>query len=399
MAPRLDLRAQGEADLERTLLSDLTLKRSIDELEKQPDLGARRHLLGTSVRVTRSMAPKLDALVERCRAALGVETTVETYVYPDASFNAGCVRPEQGRVFVMLSSALLEAFQEDELSFVLGHELGHHLFGHHRIPVRLLTGEGSTTPGPIVMQLFAWSRYAEISADRAGLVCAGGLEPVARCLFKLASGLRGSLVQVSADELIGQLGDMRAELQRETTVDEKPRGDWFATHPFSPLRLHAARHFSQSVSFGVAAGSSAAQLEAEVADLMSLMEPTYLSDKSEVAELMRRLLLAGGVVVAAASGDIAVKEREALEKFFGAGSCAAVNVEALRKDLPRRSSDVKAKVPLLKRQQVVRDLCTIARADGLVEDAERAVLNELAAAVGVDAAFVERALSSSVTLD
>lgn len=400
MAPRHDLRAQGEADLERSLLGDAALKRSIDELEKKPDLGARRQLLATSVRVTRAMSPRLDGLVEHCRAALGVDTAVETYVYPDASFNAGCVRPEHGRVFVMLSSTLFEAFDDEELRFVIGHELGHHLFGHHRIPVRLLVGDGSQVPGPVVMQLFAWSRYAEISADRAGLVCAGGLEPVARSLFKLASGLRGGLVQMKSDELIAQLGDMRSELERQTLEEqEKPRGDWFATHPFSPLRLHAARHFAQSALFGVLSGPSTAQLEAEIAELMSLMEPTYLADKSEAAELMRRLLLAGGVCVAAASGDIAPKEREALEKFFGAGSCAAVNVEALKRDLPRRAGDVKAKVPLLKRQQVVRDLCVIARADGTVDTAEQAVLLDLAQHTGVDAAFVERALASNVQLD
>lgn len=399
MPARLELRAQGEAELERALLGDVTLKRAIEELEKKPDLGARRQLLATSVRVTRAMSPRLDGLVEHCRTALGVDTAVETYVYPDASFNAGCVRPEHGRVFVMLSSTLFEAFDDEELRFVVGHELGHHLFGHHRIPVRLLVGDGTTVPGPVVMQLFAWSRYAELSADRAGLVCAGGLEPVARSLFKLASGLRGGQVQMRAEDLLSQIGDLRSELEREVPAEERPRGDWFATHPFSPMRLHAARHFSQSAAFGVLSGLTAQQLEAEVADLMSLMEPTYLTQKSEAAELMRRLLLAGGVVVAATSGDIAAKEREALEKFFGAGSCAAVNVEALRRDLPRRAGEVKARVPLLKRQQVVHDLCVIARADGHVDDAEKRVLHEVASAAGVDAAFVERALGAELRLD
>lgn len=395
MAPRLDLRAQGEAELEKTLLSDSTLKRAIDAQNERPDPGVRKHLLGTSVRVTRTMSPRLDAMMDTCATQLGVETQIETYVYPDASFNAACVRPEQGRVFVLLSSALLEAFDDEELRFVIGHELGHHLFGHHRIPVKLLAGE--EMPGPIVMNLFAWSRYAEISADRAGLVCAGGLEPVARSLFKLASGLRGGLVQMRADDLIAQIGDLRAETERQKK--EELSGDWFATHPFSPLRLHAARHFAQSALFGAKPGTSHAELEAGVAELMSLMEPTYLQEKSEAAELMRRLLLAGGVVVAATSGHIDEKERAALEKFFGAGSCAAVNVAALKGDLERRASAVKEHVPLLRRQQVVRDLCVIARADGHVEGAERATLMALADTAGVDLAFVERALTAEIQLD
>lgn len=389
MAPRLDLRAQGEAELEQKLLAEPQLKRAIDELEKRGDLGARRQLLGTSVRITSAMAPRLEAMMEHCRALLGVETKVETFVYPDSHFNAGCVRPEQGRAFVMLSSALLEAFDDEELRFVIGHELGHHLFGHHRIPVRLLAGEDAAMPGPIVMQLFAWSRYAELSADRAGLTCAGGLEPVARSLFKLASGLKGGLVQMRADDLLSQIGDLRDEQQAQ--ANDKPRGDWFATHPFSPMRLHAAKLFSEQ--------KSREQLEAGVAELMSLMEPTYLHEKTEAAELMRRLLLAGGVVIAAASGEIEPKEREALEKFFGAGSCSGVNVKALGGDLERRAREVKERVGLLKRQQVIRDLCVVARADGHVHDAERALLLSTAETAGVDAAFVERALTADVRLD
>lgn len=400
MTPRMDLRAEGEAELERKLLEDAPLRRSIEDLEKRNDLGARRHLLATSVRVTRAMSPRLEALLDSCRQILGVTGEVETYVYPDPSFNAGCVRPEQGRVFVMLSSALLEAFDDEELRFVVGHELGHHLFAHHRIPVRLLTGEGTQTSAALAMQLFAWSRYAEISADRAGLVCAGGLEPVARALFKVASGLRGGLVQMRSEELLSQIGDMRSELDSQSVAEAaKPRGDWFATHPFSPLRLHAARHFASSKDFVSTGSLTRPELEAAVAELMSLMEPTYLTDKSEVAELMRRLLLAAGVLVAAASGEIDPKERAALEKFFGAGSCATVNVEALRGDLPRRAREVREKVPLLKRQQVVRDLCLIARADGQVDEPERAVLLSTARELEVDAAFVERALRAEVQLD
>jgi len=397
MALRLDLRCQSDADLEASLLKELEVRQAVEKLEKEGDLGARRQLLATSVRVTQAMSPRLDALIRACCTTLGVETPVETYVYPDSSFNAGCVRPEQGRVFVMLSSALLEAFDDEELRFVIGHELGHHLFAHHRLPVRLLAGEGGV-PGPTAMTLFAWSRFAEVSADRAGFVCAGGLEPVARALFKLASGLKGGLVQMRADDLLAQVGDMREELSRQASVEEKPRGDWFATHPFSPLRLHAAKYFAQSALFD-GTGATKAELEAQVADLMSLMAPSYLKEPGEVPELMRRLLLAGGVCVAAASGEVDAKEKAALEKFFGPGTCDRLNVKALQGDLERRAGDVKAKVTPLKRQQVVRDLCVIALADGHAQDAERALLLRIAEWAGVEAALVQRTLAAAPTLD
>lgn len=391
---RLDLRCRGDRELEAKLLTDETVRATVAEHAAAKDLGARRDLLATALRMTRSLSPRLDGLIEACRARLGIETAVEAYVYPESHFNAACVKPQEGRVFVLFSSALFEAFDDEELRFVIGHELGHHLFEHHRLPLKKLLE--SSTLGVTATQLFAWSRYAEISADRAGMVCAGTLDAVTRSLLKLASGLKVGLANVSAAEFLGQLGDLREELERHHAQEQRP--DWFATHPFSPLRLSAAERFSRSAQFA-GTGSGLEELEAGVGELMSLMEPTYLHDKTEVAELMRRLLLAGGVLVAAANGQIDTAERVALEKFFGPGSCAHPNVEALRKDLDRRVADVKARVPAMRRSQVMRDLCVVALADGLVDPSERAVLDDLARRIEVDPALIERTLASPPRLD
>ena len=39
------------------------------------------------------------------------------------------------------------------------------------------------------MKLYAWNRNAEISADRAGLLCCQDFEAVGRTFFKLSSGV------------------------------------------------------------------------------------------------------------------------------------------------------------------------------------------------------------------
>lgn len=388
---RTDLRCAGDAELEKKLLAEWAVKRAIERSVNDKEPGARRQLLASAVRVTKGLSPRLDALVAECKAKLGVETLLETYVYPESSFNAACMKPESGRVFVLLSSALLEAFDDEELKFVVGHELGHHLFDHHRIPLGALLKEAESPTGPLAMQLFAWSRYAEISADRAGLECAGGLDPAARSFFKLASGLKGDRLQMNAGALLEQMGDIKAELERRVVDDAAPRADWFATHPFSPLRLKAAWAWAQKWDTG--------RLEAEVADLMSLMEPTYLEEKTEAAELMRRLLFAGGVLVAAAHGDISAEEKKSLERFFGAGSTEKVSVEAFKRDLERRERDVKERVPKLRRTQVMRDLCLIAQADGHVHADERRVLEDIAAHIEAEPGVVERTLSRPAELD
>ena len=126
---RDDLRAQGERDLAERLLKEPEVRAAIERAERgAEDFGARRHLLGSAMRLAPDMAPDVDGMLQACRKTLGIELPLETYVYPSPDFNAAAVRPERGMMFVMVSSSLLEAFEPDELRFVLGHELGHQMF-------------------------------------------------------------------------------------------------------------------------------------------------------------------------------------------------------------------------------------------------------------------------------
>lgn len=386
---REELQSDGDRDLAERLLKEPDVKRAIEKIDREgKEAGARRQLLGTSIRLTPEMAPDVHETLDGCRRTLGIESPIETFVYPGAEFNAAAVRPERGRLLLIVSSSLLEAFEPDELRFVAGHELGHHLFEHHRIPVaNLLDGKKRVTAG-LVLRLFAWQRYAEISCDRAGVICAGGIDPAARALFKLASGLRGGRVKVRIDQFLSQVADLKEEASLMAPHDDRSRADWFSTHPFSPLRLRAADLFAKS-DLITQGGTPRAELEAQVAELMTLMQPSYLHEKSGIAEAMRRLLFAGGVAIASASGEVKEEEIQELERLLGPGSLPAeVKPEVIRKDLPSRIEDVKKQVPPLRRAQVLRDLCVIARADGRVEPEEMQVIRDIGAAIEVDTALV-----------
>ena len=387
---RDELRAQGDRDLAERLKAETEIRQAIERYERHAkDSAARLQLLGSSIRLTPAMAPDIDEILNGCRETLGIESPLETFVYPSASFNAAAVKSEQGRLLVIVSSSLLEAFEPDELRFVAGHELAHHMFEHHSIPVGALLGGGVRIAPGLVLQLFAWQRFAEISSDRAGVVCAGGLQPAASGLFKLASGLRGGRVKVRIDQFLAQVSDLREEAGKLDRGGKSDRTDWFSTHPFSPLRLKAAELFTRS-ELMLPGGTPLRQLEAQVQDLMTVMRPSYLEEKSDVAEAMRRLLFAGGVAIAAVSGEVKEEEIQALEKLLGPGSLPfEVKPDLIRKDLPNRIAAVNKNVPPLRRAQIVRDLCVIARADGCADEAEVAVIHEIASAIGVEAEQVE----------
>ena len=386
------LRYIGDRELEAHLRTDDAVRRAIEQHSHEHGSTLRRDLLARALRLTSGIAPTVLALVERIRALLGVTVEVEAYVYPSADLNAACTNVEDGRVFLLLSSSLVDGFTEDELGFVIGHELGHHLFGHHAIPLpALLNGDAAQNPG-LAIELFAWQRAAEISSDRVGLVCTSGFAAAGQAMFKLTSGLTGSRLAIDLDAFLGQASELAAGPQVGGEANGTER-DWFSSHPFSPLRVRALKLASDSVLCR-SDGYSLATLDDRTRDLLTVMEPSYAREKSEAGEALRRLFFAAGIAVAAASDGIDPAERSALERFLGKdGLPEQPNVAALLGVLDERAREVARLAPLFRRRQLVRDLCIVARADGRVDEAERALLDRVAQLVGVPSLAVDEALA------
>ena len=91
---------------------------------------------------------------------------------------------------------------------------------------------------PAVLALNAWARRAEITCDRAGLICTRDLDVSIGCLVKLAIGSRKLYSDINLDEYLAQLEEAQAGLGR---FDELTR-----THPYLPKRVAALRLFAET---------------------------------------------------------------------------------------------------------------------------------------------------------
>lgn len=394
---KLEFRCEGDQSLHEQLLEVAEVKKVRKELDENPSRGTRRQLLATSLRLTRSMSPKLHDMLEFCAQKLSLDIPTETYVYNSPQFNAACIKPENGRLLLMFSSAILEKFDEKELMFVMGHELGHHLFAHHDIPIGYLIKGEDRVDARLALQLFSWSRYAEISADRAGALCAEDGDSAARALFKLASGLTSNLIEIRIDEFAAQADEMLME--KDPGKDDSNAEDWFMTHPFTPLRVKALNRFFQSdlVKKG---GTSRERLEVQCHELMQLMAPTYLEEDSQTAEMMRRVLFAAGCVLIKASGTINDKEIATFNSLFGEGTFGDhLNIDKLEERLDVRIEEANAVVPFARRIHIVRDLCLIARADGRVTRKERELVHLVGRKLKLSPTIIDQSFDGDVELD
>ena len=178
-----------------------------------------------------------------------------------------------------------------------------------------------------------------------------------------------------------------------------PVQDWFATHPFSPLRVKALQLFHQS-DLMQPGGVTKAELEVSVQGMMGLMEPDYLEGRTDVAKTMRALFIAGAIAVANARDGISDEERAVLKKFMGETfSLDVLNVDKLIDTLPKRIKLVKKKASVAQCMQVVRDLCVIARAEGQITDNELLVIYGIADGLGLPRSLISQVLEHDTELD
>jgi uncharacterized tellurite resistance protein B-like protein len=396
---------RGDRKALAELLADAEFSSTVNRLlsDLKP-YNARKDLLTKALKITRGMMGGLYEVTDRCSETLKLNAEIEVYVNQDSRFNAACYPPMKDKVLLFLTSSLLEKFSQQELAFVIGHELGHYLFEHTRFPVDyILQNHGGRLSPLHAMKMYAWIRNAEITADRVGMICCRDFDVAANTFFKLSSGITSAQFQFNLKDYLAQLEDLRGEVSEQ----EADPQDWFSTHPFNPMRLKALEVFIQGQTYHQLVGSSGGrltseQVENEVSELMKLMEPTYLQDTGDVGKKARRFLLAAGFLVVGANGVIVRAEVDALASVVGAQVSPDEIREMFGRPIPEvremvqsLSKDLTALMTGVQKLSLVRDLIVISYADGAIDQAEIHCLVWLCEGLGVDPRFIEQVLSSA----
>ena len=154
---------------------------------------------------------------------LGLPSMPDVYISGDSQWNTYTFGSDNN-AFIVLGTAILNNFQNDEMLFVLAREMGHCRAGHAlwKTVTRFLAGDSAAMhgllsnglmnaihpmqliQGTVELPLLAWSRQSEITADRAGLLAVGD-EALARRVL-LAWSIRSArlLKQVNIEEWMKQ---------------------------------------------------------------------------------------------------------------------------------------------------------------------------------------------------
>ncbi|MBC8133599.1 MAG: M48 family metallopeptidase [Deltaproteobacteria bacterium] len=233
-------------------------------------------MLGTAVRVTDKQFPNLHKLAARCAETLQIATP-SLYVSPGiGSVNAHTFGTTDD-AYIVLNAGLIDQLSDLELLDVIGHECGH-IQNDHAVYLTTLyflnhTGALVLRWGakPAVLALKAWARRAQITCDRAALLCTRDVDVSIGCLVKLALGSQKLFSAVNVDDYLKQMEEARGPGR----LDELSHA-----HPYLPKRVAALRLFAQTTYFKSLVkgntdaepigGISKEECDARVADLLTV---------------------------------------------------------------------------------------------------------------------------------
>jgi Zn-dependent protease with chaperone function len=219
---------------------------------------ARSEILGTSVKVSDKQFPELYRLVQDCAARLQIPTPT-VYIAPQIGALDAHTFGTDDDSFIVISGALVDHLTAEELRFVIGHECGH-VQNNHAVYVTALyyltVSAGFFVRWivkPAVLALQSWARRAELTCDRAGLLCGGDLGTAQRALIKLALGSRK----------LGERVDIEAYLEQLAESQKSPGRvlELLHSHPYLPKRAEALKLFAQTHYFLRATGDETARTE------------------------------------------------------------------------------------------------------------------------------------------
>jgi len=179
--------------------------------------------LGSTIRVHKNQYPDIYELFSGHAQRLGVHKG-SLFIKQDPTLNAFTIGLSS--CSIVLTSALVEQLNSGELSFVIGHELGHFAAGHTKI---------STFVSPlgnnnwISSLLFGfWQRKTESTADKCGLILTKDIDAGITSLIKLTVG--GKLFEKL--NIKGYLGQLQTADTSSVNFSQI-----LSDHPFTTTRI------------------------------------------------------------------------------------------------------------------------------------------------------------------
>lgn len=210
--------------------------------------------MATAIRLSPTQLPNLYNHLPPICKKLGIQEP-EFYLQMNPMPNAFTFGDT--RIFITITSGLVEMMGNDELDAVIAHECGHIVCHHvlyHSIAQIIFSGAASLgilghLAMPIQLALLYWSRKSELSCDRCGSVITSP-EVITRVMARLSGGPRSITQEINFEEWARQ-ADKYDEIKNENLWNKSLQIYAIAKedHPFAAVRVREILKWGQSPQY------------------------------------------------------------------------------------------------------------------------------------------------------
>jgi len=198
---------------------------------------------GYSFKITKNLTPKLYKLTSEIKEKLEYEEDVDFYITNSPDINAYAVSKtnDRDKNFIVLNSSIIKDYDEDELKFIIGHEIGHLISGYARLYkiIDFIFPEGKEIPLIFKNKILLWANLSELTADRYGFIASENFKKCISTFFKLSSGLDIKKFDFNYEIYLKNIENTIKKFNTKSILT----GD---VHPINPIRIKAIELFSKS---------------------------------------------------------------------------------------------------------------------------------------------------------
>lgn len=266
---------------------------------------------GFSFKVNKNLSPDLYDLFHGIKDKLKFDENIDFYITNNSSVNAFAIsRPEKDEPHIInINSGLMERLDNDELKFVIGHEIGHLITKNTDIMklIQFIFPVAENTPMIVQHKITLWRKLSELTADRFGFMASPDFNKCLSGFFKLSAGLDTHRFNFKPEKYL-------EEIEKTLEKFKQDKGFTLHTHPINPIRVKAIDLFRNSDLFRKISANENIEEDKELDEQMEELIKVLYGLSSSRLDLYRQYFIASaGLMVA--SADEAMDNQE-IEKIL-----------------------------------------------------------------------------------
>lgn len=225
-----------------------TLIRKVNEYGFEKLLRAQH--AGSNIRVSKKHMPDIYEILHEVCETIYLKNIPELYVQGGYHINAFAIGSENP--IIVLNEGIVYKFTRAELKFVVGHEVGHiksqhvvyKMLAEYILPYigdligRATLGIGNILSTPIQIALLNWSRKAEYTCDRAGLLAGQDIDAAITAMMKIAGAPECHYDKLDPALFLEQASEFESMDEDHLDRLAKLVGVMSRTHPWTVMRCH-----------------------------------------------------------------------------------------------------------------------------------------------------------------